>query len=166
MVESMAFNESSWSWSGAFDALRSFTYKDVYDDANDTENIIPVDDTADKGFIADEYIIYEKALKVLIGDVVRAIEKNLTQEGKLDSQIEELVKFETDLDLFTRKFKKFKTDNKKFRASKDLRNYNRDVTWLKFLQEFLLANKEPYVGVVDDDIEEKFLEFFNATPKR
>lgn len=165
MVSGDSWNETNWSWPGAFGALKSFTNKDVYELANDTENII-VDDDKDKAFSSEEYRNYEKALTVLISNIVRAVDTNLTQEGKLDSQIKELIAFENDLDTFSRKFKKIKKQNKKFKSNKALREYHSEVTWLNILQEFLLANKEAYVGEVEDDIADKFLQFYKSTPKR
>lgn len=168
MVSGDSWNETNWSWSGAFDALRSFTYKanDVYDGANVAENIIAVDDK-DKGFTEDEeYKNYENALTVLITEIAKAIETNLTQEHKLDSQIKELIAFENELVIFARKLKKIKKENKKFKAGKALGTYHKELTWLNVLQPFVLAKEEAYVGEVEDDIAEKFLQFYNSTPKR
>lgn len=174
MVEEASWNETNWELKNAI-----VTYKTTYNIRTKGKTVkkppYNKDNALESTKIEADLVEYKDFVKEIVGLLQGNHTSQTRDEKALTKDIDDLIKFERELDELERRYKKFRTDEEKLIMQTNstkvvgkpaFRSTISKVVFLNFLQPFIYANKSDFEGSVDEKVFDEFVTFYEKAPKR
>lgn len=167
MLKGKEWNERNFNWTQAIQAIKDVNEKGPQSKRpNDEDKANEIDGLVDES----STLKVTEAYKGLLFEIINIITQT-NDSMKVEKEIDDVIKFESKLDIFTRKYKAYikQTDAKlgtKKRKKNVAKGYYRDIVWLNLFQTSVFRNVTLYDEPVGEEIIHEFADFLKNTPPR
>lgn len=163
-VINASWNETKWNWTEAITILRSVNQNGSTQFKIRTSN---AQDNEVDNFESTDLKAVEEAYSTFITTVVELVMPDYDKDI-VKKEIQDLIEFEQEVDLFERKFRAYikRSLNGTSKSSKKLKKFRENIIWLNEFGKGIFANSSSYEGNIEFDLKSKYTEFLKKTPSR